>query len=291
MTKVDVGVPCYGAQHHEWWGQLVGELVSARDEGYTIGRIRAVASALPDHNKNHIVDDRTGQPGWWEDQHKRAELTDANRSAITAGFLSGDADWLWMLDDDVIPPDGALLHLLASGHAFVGGVCYLGRPPHNVTAYMLNSEGRYDAIMDFQLGALFKVDSIGMGCTLIHRSVFEKIMETHEVWERHNGTLFPIHRSQVKDHRLPSNGAKPRLENGYYHAPVRPVSADDHRHWPFFAMEYGRTEEHHFCELAVAAGIHPWLDTFVITEHLKPKKIGRSDHLKQLEALARASGN
>lgn len=294
MTKVDVGVPCYGTQYSSWWGWLLGELLSLREAGIEVGQIRAVTSALPDHNKSNLIDNREGVGGRWAQEHQRANLTDANRSKITGavagggkpgGFLSGDAEWLWMLDDDIIPPDGALLRLLQSGHSFIGGVCYLGQKPHNVTAYLRSDDGWYDALMGYELGTLMQVDSIGMGCTLIHRSVFEKILADHVVFERSNGSLVPVHKSQIKNRHLPGKDAKPMVENGYLRTPVHPVSPDDNRPWPFFSMEYGRTEDHHFCELAAAVGIRPWLDTNIQTAHLKPKPIDRKVYLEQLAKM------
>jgi hypothetical protein len=284
-NKVDIGVPCYGAQHHEWWGQIFSDLLAQERSGVIrVGTIRAVGSALPDHNKNYIVDDRRGMPGRWELEPHRPNLTDMNRSAITGGFLSGDADWLWMLDDDIVPPDGCVSHLMGLGHVFVGGVCFLGSPPHNVTAYYRDEAGYYrEAVLDFTIGAILKVDSIGMGCTLIHRSVFEKIMAAHEIWQRPTGSLMPIPKRIIKDRMLPGPKAQMRLENGYLHLPMRPVDPEDNRPWPFFSMEYGRTEDHHFCEMAMEAGVRPVLDTAVMTKHLKTKPIDRRVQLQAME--------
>jgi hypothetical protein len=283
--RVDIGVPCYGAQHHEWWGQIFGDLLAEERAGLIrIGAIRAVGSALPDHNKNIIADDRRGVGNRWELDPHRPNLTDMNRSAIAGGFLSGEADWLWMLDDDIVPPDGCVSHLMGLGHSLVGGVCFNGNPPHNVTAYFRGEDGLYhDAVIDFAIGAILKVDSVGMGCTLIHRSVFEKIMSTHEVWMRPTGSLMPIAKRIIKDRMLPGDNARMRLENGYLHIPMRPVDPVDNRPWPFFSMEYGRTEDHHFCEMAVEAGVRPYVDTSVMTSHLKTKPINRSVQLRALE--------
>lgn len=298
--KVDIGIPVYGTQHHEWTFTMLAELMSyaQADVGVKIGNIHHVASALPDHNKNKIVDDRTGIASRWEREPHRPEQTDMNRSVIAGGFLSGDAEWLWMLDDDVVPPDGALGHLLGLGHVLVGGVCHLGNPPYNVCAYFKDPKTGYytDAVGDFLPGAIIKVDSIGMGCTLIHRSVFEKIMETHVVYERPTGSLMPIPKRIIKDHKLAGPNAESRVENGYLHMPLRMVDPNETRAWPFFSMEYGRTEDHPFCEMAVEAGIYPRLDTTVMCEHLKMKPISRKSQreaktLERLEAQARANGN
>lgn len=49
-----------------------------------------LAVRLPDYNKNYILDDR------------RLSRTDHNRNKIAGGFVHGDSDWLWFLDDDTV---------------------------------------------------------------------------------------------------------------------------------------------------------------------------------------------
>lgn len=282
MPKVDIGIACAPNQSHNWWVPVMTQLIAESKSGVDIGRIHGVGSALPDYNKNGVVDSHsnTAPP----QEGKRDNLTDANRSRITGGFLEGDADYLFMIDDDTVPPSGALSHLLGLGREFVGGVYYLAKPPHNPIAYFRNDNGTYSAILDYAHGALIEVDSIGMGCTLIHRSVFEKIQEAHEVFMRPNGSLFPILKEKVYygDYE-PLNEVC--VINGTLNMPLFERDPEDTSPWPFYALEYGRTEDHHFCELAAAVGIRPYLDTAVICDHWKMRAINRTAHQMSVKGI------
>ncbi len=277
MPKVDIGVACAPTQINQWWVPLMQRLLVSQQKGIEIGRIHAVSSALPDHNKNYVVDDQQGRitPN---NTKRRDDLTDANRVRAAGGFLGGDADWLFFIDDDTVPPEGALEHLLNLGKPFVGGVYYLGKFPHNPIAYYKQDDGTYAALVDYPHGALIEVDSIGMGCTLLHRSVFEEIQKGHKVYQRPNGSLYPMPLARVKNNKPNKNGGEAYVKNGWMHEPLLERSPEDKRPWPFYALEYGRTEDHYFCELAANVGIKPYLDTAVVCDHWKQKAVNRVAH-------------
>lgn len=266
--KVDIGVACSGAQRPEWWNGVMSELLAEQRAGVEIGRIHAISSANPDHNKNAVID------------LKRQRLTDANRNTILGGFLEGDSEWLWFLDDDTVPPKGALSQLLSLEKEAVGGVYVQDKGHCPPIAYLRQPNGLYAAIWQYPHGAIMQIDSIGMGCTLVHRSVFEKIRAEFRVMQRPNGSLYPVHRSKFgmpKGSTLKKDAPPIFVGDGYLCVKVVDWDENDERTFPYFAMEYCRTEDHHFWELAEQVGVKPFIDTTLFCKHLKVKGYGLDD--------------
>lgn len=290
-TKIDIGVACAPNQTPKWWSRvMLCQLVADRHPDMEIGSIRTVSTAVADHSKNKTV---THSEPASEEEPRRNDLTDSNRVRATSGFLEGDAEWLWFIDDDTVPPVDALERLMKAKRDFVAGVYFLGGFPHNPIMYNRMENGLYAAFYNYVPGALFQVDSVGMGCTLIHRSVFEKIQAGHTVLERPNGSLMPVPNSIIRDGEwgLQTGDVDEGMyvKNGILHMPLRQVDEHDRRPWPFYALEYGRTEDHHFCELAANVGIRPWVDTNIQCEHIKPHPITR-EHNKMALAKMQAQG-
>lgn len=258
----------------------MGNLLEEERAGaLTIGSIMAVSSAVPDSNKNNTVQSGIAPL----EEKRRNELTDSNRSAASGTFLDSDCDWIFWIDDDTVPPSGAITQLLSLRREFVGGVYYNAKPPYNPIAYLRGDNGLYDAVYDFPFGAVMQVDSIGMGCTLIHRSVYERIMDAYRLFHRPNGTLLPVLKEHIYsggDNRLPAEISRGStvVYNGYMVQRLSPIEPPDNRAWPFYALEYGRTEDHWFCELAAAIGIKPWLDTSINCEHWKQQPTTRKHY-------------
>ena len=272
-TVVDIGVACGGAQNKEWWSVVMGMLLQETQRGITIGAIRTVGSAVPDYNKNNIL----------TSQKKRLSLTDANRVEITTGFLQHDAEWLFQMDDDTIPPYDVITQLVNKGREFIAGVYFLPISPYNPIAYIRNQDGTYYPFYNYPKGALVQVDSVGMGCTLIHRSVFEKIRDNHTVFVRPNGSQVAVYNPLILNDK-PYKGSHKQgyVNDGCYHLPVTRQDPEDGRSFPFYALEYGRTEDHHFCELAANVGIRPWLDTTVTCKHIKPLAAGEAEYDREV---------
>jgi len=290
IPRVDIGIACSAHQIPAWWGTLFANLMIESDRGnWQRGQLFAVQSALPDHNKNHTVGGVFADPIF----KLRNERTDANRCAISGYFLEGaesgtKSDWLFWCDDDTVFTDGTISHLLRLDKPFVAGLYFNTNPPYNPIAYKKIDNGGYIPLWDYDAGGLFQVDAVGMGCTLIHRSVYEKIIEEHEVWQRPNGSLIPMHKSNIHvTAQGPSmdgivGSSKEQIIDGHLiQKLVKPILDDQRKLFPFYLMEHGRTEDMHFCELAANVGFKPWVDTTIVCEHWKHKPTRYNDYRQE----------
>lgn len=274
---VDIAIACSSHQIPDWWAAVMGMILFTDRSGIVeVGQIRTATGALPDSKKNNVL-------GVLK---RRWSLTDANRNKIiNTGFLKGEADWVFWIDDDTVPPVNAIDTLVQKGHEFIAGLYFLPGKPYNPIAYRRQENGLYEPVYNYAKGGLFQIDSVGMGCTLIHRSVYQKIKDEHEVFIRNNGSLFPVHKSKVlnpvyKEHK---KRKEPYVRAGVYHEQVIPQEKEDDRNFPFYLLEHGRTEDHHFCELAASVGVKPYLDTTVTCEHYKHKATTVEDYDNEIE--------
>lgn len=270
-ATVDIAVAASGGVSPVWWGPVLGRMLRAQNEGISIGEVHVVQSALPDFSKNRAID--IPVVGSSEYDPHRPGKTDANRTEATSRFLAGSkSDWVFWMDDDTVPPPGVITQLLEARREFIAGIYFNGKKPHNPVAFMRDEAGFYHPI-EYTPGSLRQVDSVGMGCTLIHRSVYEKIAEEHVVLELQGGLLHPIHKSQVKDDKVSDAGKDTYARGGYLRIPYTLPLEDDNRAFPFYGMTYSRTEDHWFCELARNVGIIPWIDMNVQCVHIKEQGV------------------
>ena len=222
-------------------------------------------------------------------------MTDRSRNEIVKWFLGSRAEWLLFLDDDVQPNPDTLERLLAHGKEFVAGVYYRRRPPCDPLMYYRMESGWYAPPLEWDKGAVLKVDAVGMGCALINRSVFQKIMASHVMYAKHGGALGLAHFSQVhKARREAELGLRVCTKTGTAQMVQRvwPIKYEDlqaNQVVPFYAFEYGRTEDLYFCELCAAAGVEVWVDTSIELYHWGYNRVGR-EQFEQAKAYLLAQG-
>ena len=124
------------------------------------------------------------------------------RNGIVAKFLESDAEALWFLDHDIVPPVDACKLLDTEGDIVAG---YYSHPPlkeGNKTGacIWLKDESEKD-----QEGDIWNVRGVGMGATVIHRRVLEDermIVESNDESGKHK----PFFRFRWKDDGSPLLG-------------------------------------------------------------------------------------
>lgn len=94
------------------------------------------------------------------------------RNIIANALLNSDFDWLLFLDSDHTFEPDLLKKLMARDKEIVGAQYFMRIPPYAPVCGKINSEGKPTSVL---IKEFSEVDGIGMGATLIHRSVFEKI--------------------------------------------------------------------------------------------------------------------
>jgi len=107
-----------------------------------------------------------------------------NRTKLVHEALKSDATHFFFLDDDVIAPDDVIPSFLAANLPIVCGL-YMAKKAkgeRGLSAWMKRGGG-YAAIGPQQDGRYVSVDVSGLGCTLIQRSIFERVPEPWFIWE------------------------------------------------------------------------------------------------------------
>jgi hypothetical protein len=103
-----------------------------------------------------------------------------NRNLVVRRFLDeSHSDWLWFLDYDIIFAPETLPILLSAAHLtthpIVGGL-YFGRFKEGIRSmWMTEKIGNEFTPVEWFTDQLQPLSFIGMGCTMIHRSVFQKL--------------------------------------------------------------------------------------------------------------------
>jgi len=107
-----------------------------------------------------------------------------HRNNLVAKFLEQDAEWMWMVDTDMVFQPDTLRRLLAQAHykerPIVGALCFgANRTSTNIfpTLYWWKTpEGALSgSMLDLRNSGLVDVDGTGAACLLIHRSVLETL--------------------------------------------------------------------------------------------------------------------
>lgn len=252
--KIDIGIAGNKNQAFDWWSALVPELLRIQYEGQIeVAQFLAVGSALTDYNRN----------------------------AVVAAFLAGESDAIFWIDDDTVPPPSALERLLQLDTDVAAGVYFRRGLPHDPLAYKRLPNRMYTPMKQFERGEIVPVESVGMGCTLVRRHVYERIQEEYRLFRRvENATVMTMHGEDVvEEEAVHPDVLRPDPDvgrvvvgpggRGYHVDAVVEVQAEDlEQDWPFYVLEWGRTEDHYFCEMVQRCGLEILVDTWLDCKHL-----------------------
>lgn len=121
------------------------------------------------------------------------------RNYLAAEALKSQAEYLFWLDDDLVGPPNVIEALIAasrgSGSPIASGL-YMAKKKaeeRGLAAWMkaanpasgspwASPRPGYVSLLPKQAGRFIKVDAVGLGCCLIHRSVFEKTPKPWFEW-------------------------------------------------------------------------------------------------------------
>ncbi|MCS7038031.1 MAG: hypothetical protein NZP34_00335 [Caldilineales bacterium] len=245
MPPIAIGIPCNKYQQPPFWRSLW----ALRWNG---GSLMSSSGALTDQNRNNIV-------MWF--------------------LFETDLPWLFFVDDDIELPPDALQRLYSAAVArdawFMTGVYYRRSVPYDPLIFRQQEDGWYRSLLpgtDYTVGDIITVDASGLGCTLIKRDLFFALIESHFLCRRHNKSFMLLPFSQVHaDERV-------HMEPGIYVGedraylvqevwPMKMGHLEPGAAIPFFALEYGRTEDLYFCELVRNANITMYAHTGVEVKH------------------------
>lgn len=96
------------------------------------------------------------------------------RNEIVRSAMRDGVEYLFFMDYDVSPPPYAIQKLLTLKTDIAAGVYHAKQIP---SYPLILVRGHHWAFEDYEYGDLISADAVGMGCTLIKMSVFEKIEE------------------------------------------------------------------------------------------------------------------
>lgn len=94
----------------------------------------------------------------------------AARNEIVFKAKKHSFEWIFFIDDDVFIPDDALVSLMSHGKKIVSGVYWTKATPSSPVIFKEMGAGPF---YDFELRKLIEIAGSGLGCCLIHMSVFD----------------------------------------------------------------------------------------------------------------------
>lgn len=114
---------------------------------------------------------------------KSGQPFDTARNSAVDDVLALGFEWLFFLDDDVIPPPDVIARLMNHRLDIVSGLYYRRHLPVKPVAMRLTEQGPAWIDNWSPPNSMIRVDYVGAGCLLIHRRVFEALKRPWFDWE------------------------------------------------------------------------------------------------------------
>ena len=253
MISICLGIPTYGSQKAAWWQPLITEAANLYKYGIQIDQAIGRGGMMTDVARNHIADE----------------------------FLKTNSEWLFWIDDDNPITAGTIHRLLESHKTIVTGVYVKRDKKAEPLLYLKLPNNTYQVLTDYRRGEILPIDAAGMGCCLVHRSVFEDIQNNYRVLGRRSGGIMTVNKDSIKGDifKDASDDTDGQVIDGVYHE--RLFIIDRETKFPFFMLEYGRTEDYGFYEKAAAMGHKLWADTSVEAGHIGDRVYTPADHREE----------
>lgn len=109
---------------------------------------------------------------------------DHARNTACEDALQHGFQWLFFLDDDVVPPPDVYARLARHDKDIVSGLYYRRAEPIAPVMMAYDSEGQAQWITQWSPpNSLIEADLVGAGCLLIHRRVLEQMPKPWFEWQ------------------------------------------------------------------------------------------------------------
>jgi hypothetical protein len=97
------------------------------------------------------------------------------RHKLADAAIKLNPDYLFWVDDDVIPPTDCLVRMLAHNLPFVSGLYFSRQAPYQPQMYhRVPEQGGYAPIVEYPHG-LVQADVVGAGCSLVAGDVYKRL--------------------------------------------------------------------------------------------------------------------
>jgi GT2 family glycosyltransferase len=119
---------------------------------------------------------------------------DLARNELIERALKHNSDYIWFIDSDMILEEGILDNLVNMNKDIASALYFMRSPPYKPIVKVIKDE-KFFIVDRISLNQILEVDAVGLGCCLIKREVFEKMLEKND-----NKPIF-----EFKKHKLSNN--------------------------------------------------------------------------------------